>query len=300
MSEPDEMEYFEREAEKARKHMAENTLAAMVEETGLRSTAPVWKDPETGETAAVQPPGVEVDPGRPGAVLVPQAGSDGLTWGAPLVRIQAPEGIPAQMFRQIISASYQQYLLDGRVHIDTIMKLLPGIPRGRVEYCLNTQEFKAAARARGIEVTPTGLTPEMDYALIILTDPHDGLPFKRKLEKAQISSARYQAWMRNPYFRDQINALSEQLVANSSEALIMLKQKVGDGDMAAIKYQLELNGRYNPQQQNQMDSLVFMNRVLEIIATRVRDPDTLREVASDMKLLADTAFRDRTIPGTGI
>lgn len=296
----DRMDAFEEAAEVVRQKLSEEALARLTAPTERRSTAPIYKDPDTGLTAAVQPAGIEQDPQDPAGVLVPQASPDGLTWNAPLVRVEVPKGISASTFRQVIATSYQMYLMDGRINRDGIVKALGQLPAKSVTLVLDSPEYRAAMKVRGVEVIPTGLTPEMDFALMIIADPHDGLNFKRKLDKAQISSAKYQAWLRNPDFKAQINRLSEQLVANSHEALVMLSQKVGEGDLAAIKFQLEVNSRYNPQQQQQMDSMVFMQRVLEIIANNVRDPDILRNVAAEMKQLADHAFQERVIPGTGL
>lgn len=296
----DRMDAFEEAAEIVRQRLSQEQLNRLTQPTDRVSDAPIYRDPQTGLTAAVQPAGVEMDAESPGAVLVPQKSADGLTWGAPLVRVSAPEGISASSFRQVIATTYQMYLAHGRINREDVVKTLGQLPKKTVKLILDSPEYRAAMQVRGVEVIPTGLTPEMDYALMIIADPHDGLNFKRKLDKANITSAKYQAWLRNPDFKAQIDRLSERLVANNHEALVMLSQKVGEGDLSAIKYQLEVNSRYNPQQQQQMDSMVFMQKVLEIIANNVRDPDILRSVASEMKQLADQAFRDRTIPGTGL
>lgn len=280
--------------------VAKDAVKKLAQPTTKLSTSIVWTAPD-GSVSDLQPDGVETEPGgpngAPGAVLVPDLAATqgaGLVFGAPLRRITPPKNITPEQFRQVIATAYQQYLVTNSVNVDDVVGRCT-VPRAAVELIFGSPQFKAALQTRGVEINPSGLTPEQDYALIILGDPHDGLDFRKKLKKANVTSAKYQAWLRNPFFKAQIDALSEALVSNKHEALVMLSQKVGEGDLNAIRLQLEINQRYNPANESQINMVVTMNKIMEILARNVKDRDTLMSIAKEMRSLADGNMR--TPPG---
>lgn len=249
------------------------------------------------ETLAPQPLG-ETLLGEKGAkeILLPEMTEEETaqnlgTWGKPLVRVRITPGVAVETFRKIIAGAYQSYLNEGRVTVQSVQELIGGA-ENKIAVVLDSPEGKYALGVRGVPTDGiNALTPEMDYFLQILLDPHDGLTMKKKLAKGKITSAKYAAWMRNPAFKRQVEIHSEALLSTSHEALTMLAQKVGEGDLGAIKFQLEVNNRYNPQQQTQVDAYAMLSKIFEIISRNISDDAILRAIANDMQELANTDIK---------
>lgn len=225
-------------------------------------------------------------------IFIPEMTTEELEKGTPptgklLKRVKIPEGVSPEFFKDSLAGAYMSYLLDGQVTVDGITQRT-----GRQEHAtrklLAAPEFQEAMKARGIVAAgSSGLTSEQDYALQIILDPYDNLPMRRKLEKAKVSNSKFQAWMKNPLFSAHVDRMAEQITANSSTALIQLANKVGEGDMTAIKYQLELNGRYAPGEQRTIDVMVIMQQMMEVIARNITDQGTLARIAGEMRQIAE-------------
>lgn len=223
-------------------------------------------------------------------ILVPESADvSGPTWGKPLARIQIPAGISADVFRDVLANAYRQYLVHAMVTVEEVSRT-SRYSESLVRKVLTTPEMKYAAEVRGFQIEGVGgITAEMDYALAIILDPHDGLTMTKKLKKAGISTTKYQAWLKNPLFRSHVEAVGEDLHSTNHVAFTQLAQKVGDGDLAAIKYWFEINGRYNPARQQTVDVMVVMSQIMEIISKNVHDRDILTNIAGEMKQLAQSS-----------
>lgn len=200
-------------------------------------------------------------------------------------RVGVPAWVSRTLFRQVLAAVYHDYLRHGAFGYAAIAKKL-SIDEILCAKIIDSPEFKHAASVRGMNIGGSGLTEEMDYLLLILSDPHDGLTMAQKLRKAGVTNTKYQGFMRQPVFRQQVEALSEQLLGNKHEALIMLSKKVGEGDLNSIKYQLEVNERYNPRKQDGIDSIELLARVVDIVTRNVHDPETLARLSLEFGALA--------------
>lgn len=218
------------------------------------------------------------------------------TWGKPLVRIDPPKGTSIYLFRDVLAGAYHSYLNGDLITPENVAKLT-GLVKGTVAKVLASQEMRLALKARGVMVDTVGLTHEMDMALQIIMDPHDGLTFQKKLKKANISNAKYQSFLRNPAFKRQVDNLGEALIANKHEALLAIAAQVGQGNLKAAQLQLEINERYNPRKEQTFDAYVIMQSMFEIMSRHIRDPDTLKAIAQDMRALANDAVTVTETPG---
>lgn len=207
--------------------------------------------------------------------------------GKRMIPVVPPEGVDPLIFRRILDGAFSRYLAAGDLSPNHIAQLA----RVKTEYIsqvLATEEAQSALQLRGVDTEKTGaLTSQQVAALSILTDTASRDSWNRRLQKCGISAAQFQAWMRNPSFASAYKAYAEAITSNSSTALVELGRRVGEGDLAAIKLQLEINGRHNPMKDSQIDSLVIINKVLDVLATVLAgQPELLMRAAQEMRGIA--------------
>lgn len=243
----------------------------------------------------VEGSGILVGKDDPRLLLVPEQSPDELAQGLPnrgkrILPIRIPDSCTPKEFRAAVIGTYAEYTLEGTVTLEGVSKH-SGITKARLQHVMATPEYRKAAEARGVLLSreATGLSEAQDLALMVLLDPFDGLTMAQKLRKAGISNPTYRAWMRNPLFAEQMRRGAEQILHSSNEAVVQLARKASDGDLGAIKFLFEVNGKYNPRERQAVDILVIMNKILESLARNVRDPAALEAVALDMREIAESA-----------
>lgn len=197
-----------------------------------------------------------------------------------------PDNLNPQEFRALVGAGYAQWLLEGKVTLEGLVGR-SGLDEPLVRNLSATPEFHRVLTLRGVRLDGfKGLTAKQDLLLLILGDPFDGLTTQGKLKKAGVSNATYQGWLKQPVFASAATAIAEQLAASNNEALVQLARKAGEGDLNAIKYLFEVNGRYNPQDRQAVNVLAVLQAVLESLSRHVKDPAALSAVANDMRQIA--------------
>lgn len=153
---------------------------------------------------------------------------------------------------------------------------------------VQTVEFQQAIELRGIpwKSDYKGITPEQQRVITLITNPTDRRPLGRRLKSAGVSWATYQAWCKQPHFKNYVDKLAEEILQeNISTAHTMLTNRVQNGDLNAIKFFYELTGRHDPNRVENVNLRAVITQILEIIQRRVRDPETLQAIASDMSML---------------
>ncbi|HEY9259632.1 phBC6A51 family helix-turn-helix protein [Chitinophaga sp.] len=156
------------------------------------------------------------------------------------------------------------------------------------------QEFKkdprfiASMDSRGIPVAENGvLTARQMAAASVMMNLTDRRSNEKKLRDIGVSTEEYAQWMQNATFAEYMRMRSEVLIQNSThEAHMGLMRGVQQGNTASIKLYYELTGRYNPDQDNQINIRLLIGRVLEAIQKHVRDPNTLNSLAVELSQLA--------------
>lgn len=218
------------------------------------------------------------------------------TNGQKMVPVMAPKDCEPGTFKSVLSGAFQSYLSNGRLIRDDVARV-SGVPVATVRSIMETEEFGYAMALRGVDTKGVGtLTPQQDAALMILTDIGSRRNWGQRLSDAGISQAVFSAWMKNPTFARRFSGISEEITANHGVALVELGRKVGEGDFNAIKFQLEVSGRYSSAQQAQVDVMLMMNKIMESLSIHLAGkPEVLRAVAKDMLALAETVSQQKVI-----
>lgn len=258
-------------------------LEVLSEETPEYSSEPIKDAP-----GAIQNSGLAPDP--TGGVLVPvmtegELSENRPTFGKPMRRVKPPRGVGQETFLTLLSNSYALYVRSGSYDNERLQQAT-GLAPGIIAKTCSSPEFKAAMRLRGVHPAATGLTREQELVLQALSDPSDGKTLQQKLKTVGVTYAKYRAWLQQPSFRDYLNHVTEGMTAHNADALVQLERLVGEGDLKAIQYKLEMNGRYNPGQQQQVDLMALMSKILEIITTHVQNPEVLSGIAQDLGQVA--------------
>lgn len=256
---------------------------------------------ETGELVPDQHLGESIE-GR--ELLIPalteeEVAANTPAWNKPLVRVRIPDGVNPSTFRAVVANAYSMYVLGDRVTVETLTSRT-GMLEHRVRFILDSPEFKYAMQVRGCDLSGiSSLSPEQDFALQILTDPYDKSPMSKKLKKAGITGTTYRAWLQNKAFAEQMNRMSEMITASSSEALIQLAGKAGEGDLRAIQLLLEVNNRHNPAKEQQQDMWTVVSRILEVVYRNVKDPGIIEAIAQEVHVIAAEISEVQTVNNLG-
>lgn len=198
-----------------------------------------------------------------------------------------PEGVKPVEFKRAVIAAYAAYTISGQVLFEDLRQR-SNISAATLRKICATPEFRAACRARGVELDPSmGLDARQDLLLLVLRDTADGLTLAQKLKRAGVSNAEYQAWLKHPVFAQQYAALMRQLQESTDDAMVQLHGKANSGDVNAIKFLFEVTGRYNPNDRQAVNAMAILQAVLESLSRHVRDPEVLAAVAGDLRDLAE-------------
>jgi hypothetical protein len=179
-----------------------------------------------------------------------------------------------------------------------------GIPSDLYNNSFKSAEFRKNCLDRGISlrglpVVGDGtkaewqkymLTEEQLTVANVLLDITDSRSAKKKLQDLGISTATYQAYLRDPGFQNYIRARSENALSdNQHEAHLALIDRVRSGDMSAIKYYNELTGRYVQQRDagGALDITMVLIRTLEIIQRYVADAAIQEAIAQEFLKLSE-------------
>lgn len=146
--------------------------------------------------------------------------------------------------------------------------------------------FIRSMNSRGIPLSDT-LTSRQMAAASIMLNLVDRRSDEKKLRDLGISTEEWATWMQNNNFASYMRDRSEALVANSlHEAHMGLMRGVRQGSTSAISLYYKLSGRYDPDQENQVNVRMLIGRILEAIQKHVQDPEVLNRLAVEMSQLA--------------
>lgn len=150
--------------------------------------------------------------------------------------------------------------------------------------------YRDGMAERGIEVDPNAfeLTTEQIACISLLMNPMDKRSPKAKLKALNIPYAKYAGWMKQKAFNDSIRAIAGKGLDEAIPlAEVALTQKAADGDLASIKFLMEVTGRHNPAQQQAVDAQqlvsIMVDAAQEVLG---RDPEMLRAYIDTVKLRA--------------
>jgi len=158
--------------------------------------------------------------------------------------------------------------------------------QGDIEGFFITEEFRKRMHDFGVELDlEVGLTEKQLGMLHILSNVADNRPFSRQLKEAGVRTSEWKAWLKQPVFANAYNKmLGEALKEAMPLAKAKLANKIGQGDIQAIKFGMEVTGTYNPAQQKQVDAEQLLNVVLEVLEEKVKDRELLAAIAQGIAL----------------
>lgn len=150
---------------------------------------------------------------------------------------------------------------------------------------LGLEPVKAALERRGISLPGTiqGLSAEQLAVANVILDFTDDRPQKKKLADFNISTQRYNGWLKQPAFQQYIRGRAEALLGNvQHEAHAALLKNVQRGDLNSIKLYYELTGRWSPRTQGDVNVQLLIMRVIESVQKNVKDPVAIQAIANDI------------------
>lgn len=205
--------------------------------------------------------------------------------------VNTPVGYTDKEFRTAVAGAYTFWRQNGKLPtaID-LNKLHPGIATKVYSGLMLSDEFKQALAYRGIEWTEdAGLSLEQQSVILMLQDFTDRRSVGVKLKEIGVPMARYQAWLRQPLFREAVNENAEMAIREAvAPALTALAGKAAAGEDRAIEKVLEISGRWNPNAQSVEDARQVVMSLVEAIIKYVKDEDVKRAIMSEVSLKADT------------
>lgn len=206
------------------------------------------------------------------------------------VGLRIPKGHSERVFRNVISAAYTAWVGNrgSLPSVDDVHRYYPEVAKRKISAILATDEFAEAIRNRGIPWNNgnyrAGLTATQQFAISIITNPTDKRSLKNKLASAGVTYPQYRAWLKDPLFSRYLNSLTEgMLVDHVGDLHTALMNRALNGDLAAIKYVYELNGRFDPASRQMADVSVLVEKIIEIVMRNVSDPVVLSKIAGEMR-----------------
>lgn len=236
---------------------------------------------------------------KDGDIFMPEAvGTDLSSAGKKLTKLSIPAGSNNREFAIILSAAWMAYD-GGKLNLKRVCSYInkaEGLTDEYVQKIMLSPEFTRAMLIRGVDVTgSTGLTPEQDQAIVIMSAP-DAMPFRQKLKLAGISMSVWSSWLRNPLFKEVWDRKAGNLLkVHENDMVNSLVGQALNGDLGAIKYAFEVSGKHNPQNQRAVDAEILVAKLIEIIQDEVKDLEVLSRIATRMGL--EAGGPTRTIEG---
>lgn len=218
-----------------------------------------------------------------------------------LVTPALPISLTAKQKLNIEVLSYHQAIKEEVYTAETVYNLWPTTgdleryagPRPSItaiQQFQSTPAFREAMSARGIEVDPSvgQLTPEQITCVHLLANIQDRRSPKAKLKALDIPYAKYAGWMKQKPFNDAIRSFASKGLEEAIPlAEIALARGAAEGGLAETKFLFEVTGRYNPMQQQAIDSqaliAVMIDAAQEILG---HDPELLRRYTDIVRLKA--------------
>jgi hypothetical protein len=195
--------------------------------------------------------------------------------------------------RDLTQVAYDHWLKCSRlITVQEIIKSRDWNPLA-VAAMLDSEDFKRSVLAAGIPWVGSQdtLTTEQHYVINIVLDPTNKGSLKNRLDKAGVTYAKWQGWMKQPAFKAAVNRLFADTLENVMPSIQnSLINQAERGNMHAIKFVYELTKRWDPNGNNSQDLVVLIGQVIEIVTKHVTDPDTLVKIGSELQGLSMRAL----------
>lgn len=141
---------------------------------------------------------------------------------------------------------------------------------------------------RSGQLTKPKMTKAQMAAVVLITDFRDRRSQGSKLKSIGVTTVQWNGWLRNAHFKKYLHDLSSKHFHDSLEvAHSGLLKKVEEGDTNAVKFYLELTGRYGGENTTVENLRLVISRLVESIQKHVREPEVIAAIEADFKLIAD-------------
>jgi hypothetical protein len=172
--------------------------------------------------------------------------------------------------------------------METLRKRFPSLS---IDESLDDEFIILALSNRGIKVPSVDsrtdeLSSEQVAAVALILDYGDKRSHNTKLRSLGISPVKWQGWLKNDVFKNYLHSLSAKGLDDALHvAHTGLLNATERGDVNAIKYYMELTGRFSGESGQVQNFKVMVQRIIETIQRHVKDPDTIRLIASDFDVI---------------
>lgn len=167
--------------------------------------------------------------------------------------------------------------------VDQIKEFFPDFD---LKESLKHDLFLVSLDNRGIKLPSADdkLSNEQLAAIAIMANFRDPRSPIAKLRSIGVTMTKWQGWMRNKHFKEFLQDLSATNFTDSIDvAQAGLLKAVEKGNTEAVKFYLEITGRYVPQSQEVTNIRLVIARLLEVLQIHVKDPNVLRVIMSDFE-----------------
>lgn len=163
--------------------------------------------------------------------------------------------------------------------------------------------FQASMQSRGIVLDGYFISARQLAAVSAMLNLVDRRSDEKKLRDLGISTEEWSTWMLNKNFAEYVKQRSENMLENNLHMAHMgLMRGVNQGNTASIQLYYKLTGRYDPDQEQNVNIRLVIGKVLEAIQKHVRDPNKLNALAVEMSQIAIEAgspvANNSVIPGS--
>lgn len=157
------------------------------------------------------------------------------------------------------------------------------------------REFKThplvlkSMKYRGINYPSRGelLSDRQMHAIATMTNYVDKRSDEKKLRDMGITSREWSQWMLDEEFQKYLNERSERmLIASQHQAHLGLVKGARNGNVAAVKLYNEMTGRYNPDQENNLNVRILLGSFIEVLQRHIKDPVIMHAIATEMMNVA--------------
>ena len=189
-------------------------------------------------------------------------------------------------FDLIVEAAFMVWLTQSRIPMPDELKVT-GLRIDVIKKIMANEEYKKALLARGVPMDAMhDLTAEQLLTVQVVTNVTDKRDLKTKLKSVGVTFPQYRAWLKQPRFAGYMNSITEGLLTDHTGDLhTVLMERALRGDLNAIKYAHELSGRHDPNRQKVLDLERIVGSLLDSILRHVTDPDKLRAIEADFRVI---------------
>lgn len=136
------------------------------------------------------------------------------------------------------------------------------------------------------EEVPSELTSEQVAAVSLILDYGDKRSHNVKLRSLGITPTKWHGWLKNEIFKNYLHSLSANGLEDALHvAHTGLLNATERGDVSAIKYYMELTGRFTEEAGQNQNFKVMVHRLGEAIQRHVKDPEVINMIAADFEII---------------